>query len=97
MRATMLHTYDARERVVTPDMEIRHVVFFENNNSNLFIAYSDFYLSDDIDIDFGYTPQGLVMQEWLEENAPGKYSIQSNYIFFEDRDDALLCYLRYKG
>lgn len=39
------------------------------------------------------TPVG----QWLRENISGRYAIRENHIYFEDCDDALLCYLRYKG
>lgn len=43
------------------------------------------------------TESGVEVGNWLKENTLGDYSIQANNVLFEERDDALLCYLRYKG
>lgn len=40
---------------------------------------------------------GIEVKNWLKENTLGRYSIQSRHVLFEEPDDALLCYLRYKG
>lgn len=83
MRATMLYSYGDREKAVVPDMEAHHAVFFIN-------SFRNFYMLVD-------NPRGDAVREWLKGNIPGKYSVRSSYVFFEDYDDALLCYLRYKG
>lgn len=74
---------DERE---TP-MRIRHGVFF--NISHMFTRYANGK--------WVISKEGTPIKNWLDENALGEYSIRTSHILFEDYDDALLCYLRYKG
>lgn len=74
-------------------MRIRHGVLFEN--INLFTRIRNatkFNVAE-----WGLTLEGVTVQEWLLDNAHGKYAIHMYGVFFEDHDDALLCYLRAKG
>lgn len=40
---------------------------------------------------------GRALRKWLNDNISGGYTIGSRHILFDDRDDALVCYLRFKG
>lgn len=72
-------------------MQIRHGVYFKNRQyPHLFMEFSS-------KLGWRDTAEGCVIREWLDGNISGKFSVQTSYVFFEDYDDALLCYLRYRG
>lgn len=80
----------AADFTLTRHMQIRHGVSFKYPH-----RFIDSGPTPD-DVKWSYTPQGLAMQEWINGNISGKYSIQMYDVYFEDYDDALLCYLRFK-
>lgn len=46
--------------------------------------------------DWADTPRGLDIRDWLKDNISGRYAVQPSHVYFENHDDALLCYLRFK-
>lgn len=74
------------ESSCTAHMRVRHGVYFRHHSPHLFVN------NELID-----TIKGFAIRTWLKGNSSGKYALQSSHVLFEDRDDALLCYLRFKG
>lgn len=71
--------------------ELSPTVFF-NRNLKYYL-----YLSRSSEASKTLTSEVIALQQWLSENVSGGYSIGPAYVSFEEYDDALLCYLRFKG
>lgn len=90
LRAIELRRFSKGARVSRPNgsvmMRVRYGVYFDETVDG---SCGNTLLKHD--------PYRSTIRQWLVANVSGKYATQTSYVFFEEEEDAMLCYLSFKG